>query len=50
VEIPELKQLANQFKLKYGEEFLKEALDNTCCFVNEEVPPRRYFTIYPNNL
>jgi vacuolar protein sorting-associated protein IST1 len=37
VAIPELKQVANQFKLKYGEEFLKAALDNTSCYVNEEL-------------
>jgi hypothetical protein len=39
VAIPEFKQVANQFKLKYGEEFLKAALDNTSCYVNEEVLP-----------
>jgi vacuolar protein sorting-associated protein IST1 len=37
VAIPEFKQVANQFKLKYGEEFLKAALDNTSCYVNEEL-------------
>lgn len=36
IAIPEFKHVANQFKLKYGEEFFKEALHNSCC-VNKEV-------------
>jgi vacuolar protein sorting-associated protein IST1 len=35
--IPELKQLSLQFKLKYGEEFYKDAIDNQIGYVNEDL-------------